>query len=94
MQGVKPCKFGEHCRKGRLCTFTHRRVKGGKLESERGGQGGASQALLSQIVSDDPSLMSGLEKMIKADLDEMSKLVATLIEEEIAKTMAEKQVSL
>ena len=42
----------------------------------------------------DIPLMSDLEKMSKEDLEEMSRLVCTLIDEKIAKTMTEKQVSL
>ena len=64
---------------------------------ERGGQGRAIHALLNQMISDegaDIPLMSDLEKMSKEDLDEMSRLVCTLIDEKIAKTMTEKQVSL
>ena len=38
--------------------------------------------------------MSDLEKMSKEDLEEMSRLVCTLIDEKIAKTTAEKQVRL
>ena len=41
----------------------------------------------------DIPLMSDLEKMSKEDLEEMSRLVCTLIDEKIAKTTAEKQVT-
>lgn len=93
-QGVKPCKFEKkNCKKGRRCKFTHRdsRVTGDKPEPQRAGQGGAIRALLNQIVSglDIPILMSDLEKMSEADRDEMTKLLATLINE-----TADKQVSL
>ena len=56
----------------------------------------AIDALLKQIVYEgaDIPLMSDLEKMREADLNEMSRLVCTLIDKEIAKTMAEKKVSL
>ena len=56
----------------------------------------AIDALLNQIVYEgaDIPLMSDLEKMREADLNEMSRLVCTLIDKKIAKTMAEKKVSL
>ena len=56
----------------------------------------AIEVLLNQIVSDeggDIPLMCDLEKMNKTDLDEISRLVYTLIDEKIAKTTAEEQVS-
>ena len=56
----------------------------------------AIDALLNQIVLEgaDIPLMTDLEKMREEDLNEMSRLVCTLIDKEIAKTMAEKKVSL
>ena len=54
----------------------------------------AIEVLLNQIVSDGHlPLMCDLEKMNKTDLDEISRLVYTLIDEKIAKTTAEEQVS-
>ena len=57
---------------------------------ERGGQSRAIHALLNQIISDegaDISLMSDLEKMSEADLNEMARLIIS------EKTTAEKQGS-
>ena len=56
----------------------------------------AIDALLNQIVLEgaDIPLMTDLEKMREEDLNEMSRLVCTLIDKKIAKTMAEKKVSL